>query len=152
MLVEEIVVYAAIDTTGGQQVLVGEAAADPQLAVVLRRLGQGTDQLVDAFFVALLGLVAVLAAVIGTQLWDRLAAEEERGHAELLLATAVPRTRVAALAADSMKIWIGIALSRRRAIISLRPLAQVVSRVKMMKPAISGNQPPSGTLVRLAAK
>lgn len=67
----------------------------PQLAVVLRRLGQGTDTLVDAFFVALLGLVAVLVAVVGSQLWQRLAAEEERGHAELLLATAVPRTRLA---------------------------------------------------------
>ncbi|GGK82772.1 ABC transporter permease [Ornithinimicrobium pekingense] len=67
----------------------------PQLAVVLQRLGQGTDRLVDAFFVALLGLVAVLVAVVGAQLWERLGAEEERGHAELLLATAVPRTRLA---------------------------------------------------------
>lgn len=67
----------------------------PQLALVLRRLGQGTDQLVDAFFMAMLGLAAVLVAVVGTQLWERLAAEEERGHAELLLATAVPRTRLA---------------------------------------------------------
>lgn len=67
----------------------------PQLAVVLRRLGQGTEQLVDAFFMALLGVVAVLAAVVGAQLWQRLAAEEDRGHAELLLSTAVPRTRLA---------------------------------------------------------
>lgn len=67
----------------------------PQLAVVLRRLGHGTEDLVDAFFVTMLGLVAVLAAVVGVQLWQRLAAEEDRGHAELLLATAVPRTRVA---------------------------------------------------------
>lgn len=67
----------------------------PQLAIVLRRVGQGADQLVDAFFVAIVGLVAVLVAVVGGQLWQRLAAEEDRGHAELLLATAVPRTRLA---------------------------------------------------------
>ncbi len=67
----------------------------PQLAFVLRRLGQGADQLVDAFFVAMLTLVAVLVAVVGAQLWQRLAAEEERGHAELLLATAATRTRLA---------------------------------------------------------
>jgi ABC-2 type transport system permease protein len=68
----------------------------PRLEVMLRRLGQGADQLVDAFFVAMLGLVAILAAVLAVQLWQRLVAEERRGHAELLLATAVPRARLAA--------------------------------------------------------
>lgn len=67
----------------------------PQLAVVLRRLGQGADQLVDAFFMALLGIVAVLVGVVAVQLWQRLVTEERRGHAELLLATALPRGRLA---------------------------------------------------------
>lgn len=67
----------------------------PRLEMVLRRLGQGADQLVDAFFVAMLGLVAILGGVLAVQLWQRLVAEEQRGHAELLLATAVPRARLA---------------------------------------------------------
>ena len=66
--------------------------------------------------------------------------------------TAVPCTRVAEVAADLMKTSIGIALSRIRAIISRRPLAQVVSMVKAMMPISSGNQPPCGTLVRLEAR
>ncbi|WP_122262853.1 ABC transporter permease [Ornithinimicrobium cerasi] len=67
----------------------------PQLEAVFRRLGQGAEQLVDAFFVAMLGIVAVLVGIVGVQLWQRLATEEHRGHAELLLAAAVPRTRLA---------------------------------------------------------
>ena len=51
-----------------------------------------------------------------------------------------------------MKIEAGIAASFIRLIISWRPRAQVVSRVKAKKPTSSGNQPPSGTLVRFAAK
>src|SRR3546814_6031849 len=43
--------------------------------------------------------------------------------------TAVPGTRVAALAADWMNTLIGIEASRSRAIINWRPLAQVVSTV-----------------------
>ena len=67
----------------------------PRLEVMLRRLGQGADTLVDAFFVAMLGIVAVLAGVLAVQLWQRLAAEERRGHAELILGTAATRTRLA---------------------------------------------------------
>lgn len=67
----------------------------PQIEAILRRLGQGAEQLVDAFFVAMLTIVAVLAGVIAVQLWQRLAGEERRGHAELLLSTAAPRTRLA---------------------------------------------------------
>ena len=66
--------------------------------------------------------------------------------------TAVPGTRVALVAADLMNTSIGIAASAIRSIISLRPLAQVVSRVKAITPISSGNQPPSGTLIRLAPK
>ena len=70
----------------------------------------------------------------------------------VVMKTAVPGTRVALLAADLMKIEAGIAASFIRWIISLRPRAQVVSRVKQTKPISSGNQPPSGTFVRFAAK
>ena len=66
--------------------------------------------------------------------------------------TAVPDTRSAEIAADLMNTCTGIANSRMRAIISWRPLAQVVNRVKATRPTSSGNQPPSGILVRLAAR
>ena len=66
--------------------------------------------------------------------------------------TAVPGTRVALGAADLMKISIGKLASFIRAIISCRPFAQVVSRVKPTAPTSSGNQPPSGTFSRLARK
>lgn len=67
----------------------------PQFEIVLRRLGRGAEDLVDAFFVAMLGIVAILIAILGVLLWQRLAAEERRGHAELLLATSLPRPRLA---------------------------------------------------------
>ena len=66
--------------------------------------------------------------------------------------TAVPGTRAALPAADLMKISIGRLASAMRSIISLRPLAQVVSMVKATAPTSSGNQPPSGTLSRFAEK
>ena len=65
--------------------------------------------------------------------------------------TAVPGTRTAALAADRTNTAIGIAASRIRAIISWRPLAQVVSTVNTISAISSGTQPPARTLVRLAA-
>lgn len=67
----------------------------PQLEAVLRRMGGGADQLVDAFYVAMLALVSVLIAVLAVLVWQRLAVEERRGHAELVLSTAVPRSRLA---------------------------------------------------------
>ncbi|HSP60790.1 MAG TPA: ABC transporter permease [Ornithinimicrobium sp.] len=67
----------------------------PQFEVVLRRMGGGADQLVDAFYVAMLGLVSVLIAVLAVLVWQRTAVEERRGHAELVLSTAVPRSRFA---------------------------------------------------------
>ena len=66
--------------------------------------------------------------------------------------TAVPATRVAAVAADLMNTSIGMALSRSRSCISARPRAQVVRKVKAIAPTSSGNQPPSGILVRFEAK
>ncbi len=66
--------------------------------------------------------------------------------------TAVPDTRLAELIAEVMNTLVGIAASRSRSIISVRPFDQVVRKVKTIRPIISGNQPPSGTLVRFAAK
>ena len=71
---------------------------------------------------------------------------------EVDMNTAVPGTRVAAVAADLINTSIGMALSRRRSCISERPRAQVVRKVKATAPTSSGNQPPSGILVRLDAK
>jgi hypothetical protein len=66
--------------------------------------------------------------------------------------TAVPGTRTTLPAADLMKISVGIAESERWARISCRPFAQVVRRMKATTPTSKGNQPPSGTLVRVALK
>lgn len=66
----------------------------PQLGVMFERMGAGAEQLVDAFFVAMLSIVAVLVAVVAVQLFSRLAAEEERGHAELVLSTGATRGRL----------------------------------------------------------
>ena len=71
---------------------------------------------------------------------------------DVVMKTAVPGTRVAAAAADLMNTSIGIELSRSRSCISARPRDQVVRPVKPMMPITNGNQPPSGTLVRLDAK
>src|SRR6478609_7579740 len=65
---------------------------------------------------------------------------------------AVPGTRVAEFLALLAKMAIGSATSLIRSRISLRPLAQVVSKVNAKAPTSSGNQPPSGTLGRFAPK
>ena len=64
--------------------------------------------------------------------------------------TAVPGTRAALGAADLMKISIGRLASFIRLIISCRPFAQVVRKVKAIAPTSSGNQPPAGILSRFA--
>lgn len=63
----------------------------PALEEVFRRMGGGAAQLTDAFFVAMLGIVAVLMGVLAVQLFHRLGIEERRGHAELVLATGATR-------------------------------------------------------------
>lgn len=63
----------------------------PVLEEIFRRMGGGAAQLTEAFFVAMLGIVAVLMGVLGVQVFHRLATEERRGHAELVLATAATR-------------------------------------------------------------
>ena len=69
-----------------------------------------------------------------------------------LMNTAVPGTRVALLCALLAKTSIGIVPSAMFCRINWRPRAQVVSSVKMARPIISGTQPPSGILVRLAPR
>ncbi|HLS45012.1 MAG TPA: hypothetical protein VK045_06220 [Ornithinicoccus sp.] len=78
--------------TGFEQML----SDTPQLAEIVRRMGQGTEILTDAFFVAMLGVVVIIVAAFGMQLYGRLRHEEDAGHAEAVLAAAVPRTRLAA--------------------------------------------------------
>lgn len=66
----------------------------PQLAEIFRRMGGGAQQLTEAFFVAILGIVAVLMGVLAVLLFHRLGREEDVGHAELVLSTATPRPRL----------------------------------------------------------
>ncbi|MCA1783032.1 MAG: ABC transporter permease [Dermatophilaceae bacterium] len=63
----------------------------PALEEVFRRMGGGAEQLTDAFFVAMLGIVAVLMGVLAVLIFQRLATEERRGHAESILATSATR-------------------------------------------------------------
>lgn len=65
----------------------------PQIADIFRRMGGDAQSLEDAFYVALLGITAVLIAMFALQLVLRLRHEEEAGHAELMLSTATSRTR-----------------------------------------------------------
>lgn len=68
---------------------------DPEMRDVIERLG-GTDVVSDAFLVAELGVMGVVASAYGIQAAMRLRAEEAALHAEALLATAVTRLRWAA--------------------------------------------------------
>lgn len=69
-------------------------AENPTLEMIFRRMGGGADQLAEAFFVAMLGIVSVLMGVLAVLLLHRLPAEEVRGHAEQVLSTATTRTRL----------------------------------------------------------
>lgn len=73
----------------------GDFFADaPQLEAMFRRMGGGAQQLSEAFFGAMLGIVAVLMGVLAVLMFHRLGTEENRGHAELVLSTATRRTRL----------------------------------------------------------
>ncbi|MDO5741186.1 MAG: hypothetical protein Q4P07_13670 [Ornithinimicrobium sp.] len=115
----------------------------PQLEVIFRRMGQGAEQLIDAFFVAMLGIVSVIIAILAVMLWQRLATEERRGHAELVLSTAVPRTRyavshllIAALAPVALLALVGALLSAPEAMSrgSAAILGQVVGAALALAP------------------
>lgn len=68
---------------------------NPQLSAMFRRMGSGAPELEEAFFVAMLEIVAVLAAIFALSLLLRLRGEEEAGRTELMLSTATSRTRYA---------------------------------------------------------
>lgn len=67
---------------------------NPQIAELFRRMGGGGQELRDAFYVAMLGLLSVALAFFAAQLITQLRREEELGHVELMLSTATSRTQV----------------------------------------------------------
>ena len=71
---------------------VGSMLDSEQAQEFIRALG-GTQEISDAFLATEFGFVAIITSAYGISASMRLHAEEEAGHAELLLATAVSRTR-----------------------------------------------------------
>ena len=69
-------------------------ADNPVLAERFRRMGAGAQDLQDAFYVAMIGILVPIVALLALQLFGVLRREEERGHAELLLSTAVSRPQL----------------------------------------------------------
>lgn len=67
----------------------------PGMAKIIQQLG-GEQGLTDAFLAAELSLVGTIVAAYGISAVSRLRTEESAGHAEALLATAVPRLAWAA--------------------------------------------------------
>lgn len=68
----------------------------PRLAAILRRVGAGAEVLTQGFYVAFLGVLALVAAALGLQLLGRLQQEEAVGHAAVVLSAAVRRPVLAA--------------------------------------------------------
>lgn len=68
---------------------------NPQVEEMFRRMGGDASQLEDAFYAAMLGILVTIVTMLAVQLVLRLRHEEERGHAEQLLATGISRTRLA---------------------------------------------------------
>ncbi len=77
------------------QQAVGLLEGDSAYAEVVRRMGGGAKGLVDAFTVAMLGLVVVVIALMAVTMLLRLDGEETAGHAEAILATATSRATLA---------------------------------------------------------
>lgn len=67
----------------------------PALGDLLRKMAGGTQGIRDAFFVAMLGIVASIVTLAGIMLLSRLRSEETAGHAEVMLSTATSRWRYA---------------------------------------------------------
>jgi ABC-2 type transport system permease protein len=67
-------------------------AGSEETAEIISTLGGGTDDLVDAFFAATLGIMAIAVAAFAVQAVLRLRAEETAGRLEPVLATAVSRS------------------------------------------------------------
>ena len=74
---------------------IGSLVTSPQLRQVMIRLG-GRAGLINAYFVAILGLLGVIAAAYGVAAVLRLRSEETEQRAEAVLATPVGRLRWAA--------------------------------------------------------
>lgn len=72
--------------------LIGDNEAFTDL---MRRMGGGAEELVDAYVIAMLGVLVTLIALMGVSMLGRLNGEETAGHAEVMLATATPRTTFA---------------------------------------------------------
>ncbi|HET9259233.1 MAG TPA: ABC transporter permease [Acidimicrobiia bacterium] len=72
---------------------VGDILADnPQMASIFESLG-GTQSLTDTFFSAAVGIIALVATAYSIRSVLKLRGEEDTLRAELVLATATPRTR-----------------------------------------------------------
>jgi ABC-2 type transport system permease protein len=93
MLLGWAVGYALMGVlTGNLASSVGSFASSDQMRDFIRKLG-GTQVLTDAFFAYMFSFTALLTAAYGISVAMRLRSEEEPGHTEQLLATAVPRIR-----------------------------------------------------------
>ena len=68
---------------------------NPQLAGLLERMGGG-QRLIDAFFAALLPVMATVATIHSVQAMMRLRSEETEFRVEQVLGTVVTRTRLLA--------------------------------------------------------
>lgn len=62
---------------------------------IISSMGGGAQNIVDAFLIAMLGLLAMFIALMGTNMLARLHSEETAGRAEVMLATATPRVSLA---------------------------------------------------------
>lgn len=71
-------------------------ADEPSLVERFRRMGAGAQDLTDAFYVAMLGILAGVIAIFALQLAERLRREEAAHRDEVMLATATSRIRYAA--------------------------------------------------------
>jgi len=67
----------------------------PQITEMLRKMAGGTQVIRDAFFVAMLSIVATIVTMAGVMLLSRLRSEETDGRAEVMLATSTTRWRYA---------------------------------------------------------
>jgi ABC-2 type transport system permease protein len=64
-----------------------------QLMEMLRKMGGGAEAIRDAFFIAMLGIMATIVTLAGVMVLSRLRAEESGGRSEVMLATATSRWR-----------------------------------------------------------
>lgn len=75
--------------------VVGLLEGNSAYAELLRRMGGGAQEMVDAFTIAMLGLLTVFIALMGATFLARLNSEETAGHAEVLLAAGTRRSALA---------------------------------------------------------